>query len=388
MRAWALALALGGCGFSSSAAPDNAGNGQDAGGQPPADGPTGGSDVDAGMIHVCLGTFVNVCVDAPRASLTLPAGMIDTSDVSPATRCRPYTADPPVDACVIASQSIAIPAGTTVAVTGGKRLILLATETLSIGGTLDAASHRGGHTGPAADTGPCPASVRDPTNVGQGGGGWGGTFGGPGNNGGNTPGGGMGGGAGAALTITALGGGCPGGNGAGANGGAGGHGGGAVLLLAGQSIEIGGAINASGGGGSGGKATNASAGAGGGGGGAGGMIVLEAPSVKIPGRCFANGGGGGEGSSVLNGAGGGESSAPDTAGTGGRSVSVGGDGGNGGVGVTGSKPGANGASIVNPLVDVGGGGAGGGGVGILKILSGDPGAGSVRDLEKLAPPPS
>ena len=376
MRAWAFAVGLGGCGFSSSAPP----------GSPPIDAPAGVGDIDAEVIHICLGTFVNVCVDAPQSSQSLMTQTIDTSDMSPSTKCLPYAATPAVDACVIAGQSITVPSGNKVSVTGARRLILLATESLTISGTLDASSHHGGLSGPAADTGPCPTNVTNPTVSGQGGGGWGGTFGGPGNNGGNTPGGGMGGGAGSLLTITTLGGGCSGGNGAGSNGGSGGHGGGAVLLLAGQAITIDGTVNASGAGGSGGKATIGDGG-GGGGGGAGGMLVLEATTVNIPGHCFANGGGGGEGSSILNGNSGGESGAPAEAGSGGSNGSpIGGDGGNGGVGTTGSSPGRNGDSIVTPIVDSGGGGAGGGGGGIIKIISGE--QRNTRDSKKVAPPPT
>ncbi|HEX7841963.1 MAG TPA: hypothetical protein VF469_31045, partial [Kofleriaceae bacterium] len=302
MRAWALALVLGGCGFSSTAAPDH---GLD-GGSDTAGGNTGGTgDPVAGVVHVCLGTFVGVCADTPRTSLTLMTGMIDTSDTSSSTKCLPATAyvttPAGLDVCVVAAQTITIPGGNKVSVTGRKRLVLLANDTLTISGTLDVASHRNGLRGPAADTGPCPTNFTDPTTVGQGGGGWGGTFGQPGNNGGSTPGGGIGGIPGAALTINTLGGGCPGGNGAGSNGGPGGPGGGAVVMLAGQTITISGVVNASGAGGSGGGRSSASAGAGGGGGGTGGMIALEAPSVKLPGQCFANGGAGGEGSSVLGG---------------------------------------------------------------------------------------
>jgi hypothetical protein len=393
MRAWVLALALGGCGFSSPAAPSNGGgNGQDAGDSMPPDGSGASGTPDADAVHVCLGTFVKVCADAPRGSLNLMTGMIDTSDVSTSSKCLPataYTTEPAVDACVIAGQTIAIPSGNTVSVTGRRRLILLADETLTIAGTLDVAGHRRGLSGPAADSGPCPTNFTNPTTATEGGGGWGGTFGESGNNGGNTPGGGMGGGAGSQLPITALGGGCPGGtganNGGGNGGGSGGHGGGAVLLLAGQSITIGGTVNASGAGGTGGKARG-----GGGGGGSGGMIVLEAPILKISGKCFANGGGGGEGSSgAFDGAGGGESSAPDAAGNGGASISVGGSGGAGGVGTTASKTGSNGSTITAgnpPVTDTGGGGAGGGAVGVIKILSADPG--NTSDLKKVSPPPS
>jgi hypothetical protein len=387
MRAWVFALTIGGCGFT-AAPPDNSGSG--GGNDPPADASTSidSPEIDAAPIHVCLGTIVTVCVDTPPVALSLTSGTIDTSDMSASSKCLPssaYTTDPQTDACVIAGQTITIPSGNTVNVTGTRRLVLIANASLTISGTLDASSRRGGRTGPAADTGPCPApgDFTDPTTSSQGGGGWGGTFGGPGNNGGATPGGGQGGIAGAALNITALGGGCPGGkganNGAGMGGGAGGHGGGAVLLLAGQSITIAGTVNASGAGGNGGKARG-----GGGGGGSGGMIGLEAPTVSIPGKCFANGGGGAEGGSAIDGGNGGDSGAPDAAGGGGSSLSIGGDGGAGGVGGKGSMPGGSGGSIVNPIVDTGGGGAGGGGVGFIRIVS--PNQQNVSDPHRVSPP--
>jgi hypothetical protein len=363
MRAWALALLASGCGFS---------------------GPDGNSLPDGAT---CLGTFVSVCTAPPPDAVTLTNGMIDTSDGAPSSRCLPataYTTTPAVDACVIAGQSITIPMNNTISVTGTRRLILLASASVTIAGVLDAASHRGGSSGPAADTGPCPTNFTDPTVNGQGGGGWGGTFGGPGNNGGTT--GGQGGIAGSALTITELGGGCPGGAGAGATAGSGGRGGGAVLLLAGQSISIPGTVNASGAGGSGGKVSAASSGGGGGGGGAGGMIVLDARNVTIAGRCFANGGGGGAGSSLIAGRSGGDPGAPDAAGGGGNNDAawVGGDGGDGGLGTHGPQPGNNGRSITSPVVDAGGGGAGGGGIGIIKILA--PNEQSFSDPHKVSPP--
>src|SRR5215467_4604791 len=125
MRAWVLALALGGCGFTSSATTSN-GNDPDGGGQMPPVGSGGGSNPDNGPLHVCFGTFVKVCADAPRGALNLMTGTINTSDMSASSHCLPssaYTTQPTVDACVIASQTIAIPSGNTVSVTGTKPLI-------------------------------------------------------------------------------------------------------------------------------------------------------------------------------------------------------------------------------------------------------------------------
>src|SRR6185295_11879483 len=219
MRAWPLALALGGCGFSSSALPidaqiDNA-RPIDAAVDVPIDMPP--------PTQLCLGTFQHICVAPPQSSLTL---MTQTINTGASTLCTFFTPTPDVDACVIAGQSITIPAGNVVTVTGAKALILIASDSITITGALDAASHRGLPSGPAADTGPCPSNSTAPTTATQGGGGWGGTFGTAGGNGGSSPGGAIGGIAGSRLDIRVLGGGCPGGNGApnGANfgGGAGG----------------------------------------------------------------------------------------------------------------------------------------------------------------------
>jgi len=379
MRAWPLALALGGCGFSSSALPidaqiDNA-RPIDAAVDVPIDMPP--------PTQLCLGTFQHICVAPPQSSLTL---MTQTINTGASTLCTFFTPTPDVDACVIAGQSITIPAGNVVTVTGAKALILIASDSITITGALDAASHRGLPSGPAADTGPCPSNSTAPTTATQGGGGWGGTFGTAGGNGGSSPGGAIGGIAGSRLDIRVLGGGCPGGNGApnGANfgGGAGGHGGGAALMLAGQGILIDGIVNASGGGGNGGKSAG-----GGGGGGAGGMIVLEAPTVKVPGQCFANGGGAGEGgaSSNRDGSIGRESTGPDKVGAGGKAGSIGGDGGNGAFAAMGATSGDNGGQRSNPP-DTGGGGAGGGGAGIIKVISGS--QEHTNEAAHVAPPPS
>jgi hypothetical protein len=389
MRAWALALAFAGCGFSSPpGVPDGVGNGdgEDPGGSMPPVGSGGGGT--STTLHVCVGTFIQVCADVPRGPLNLTG----TLDTSASNKCLPpgtYTTQPAVDACVIASRTIAIAKDTAVSVTGKRRLILIADDALTIAGTLDAASHHGGLTGPAADTGSCPRSGSEPTTDTQGAGAWGATFGAPGGNGGNTTGGGIGGIPGSALQVAALGGGCPGGNGADngqdRGGGKGGHGGGAVVLLAGHNLTIDGVVNASGGGGSGGDAVTGGGG-GGGGGGAGGMIVVEAPTVRIAGQCFANGGAGGQGSSLAAGDDGGESGAPDKPASNKNRNAIGGAGGAGGIAGTGAASGSPGSAVVTQIVDSGGGGAGGGGVGIIRIRSADPG--NTGDAKKISPPPT
>jgi hypothetical protein len=392
MRAWLLAL-VGGCGFSATPAivpEDVQGNDPDArdGGLPidgasdaAPDAAIDAAPLDGTVTPVCLGAFVHICVDPPQSTVML---MTQTLDTVTSTLCRPYTATPDIDACVITGQSITVPGNNTVTATGGKRLVLFSTGGITISGTLDASSHDGA-TGPAADSGPCQSTFTDATGGALGGGGWGGSFGGTGNNGGNGSGAGVGGVAAPPGISTGLTGGCSGGRGGsnlrGGGGGAGGHGGGAVLLLAAQTLKISGIVNASGAGGAGGGT-----GGGGGGGGSGGMIVLEAGTVDTSGRCFANGGGGGEGASTLPGQRGGVSTAPMSPGRGGTAGSSGGgDGGNGGFGTTrDGAPGAGGS--FGAIGGNGGGGGGGGGAGIIKVFSED--QKNTDDPNKVAPPPT
>jgi hypothetical protein len=384
MRAWVLALALGGCSFQATPASNSPGSsgGDDA---PPVDAgpPIDGAGLDGKAAAACLGMFINVCVDPPQSPTTLTQPI----DTGTSTLCAPYQSSPPIDACVITGTSIVIAGGVTISATGTKPLILFSTGGITISGVLDAASHQGKPSGPGADTGPCPTTgFTDPTHGNQGGGGWGGSFGTGGGNGGNGV-SGIGGIPSVAFTTTALRGGCPGSNGAnnglGNGGGGRGAGGGAVLLLATQTITIDGTVNASGAGGRGGGSL-LNGGAGGGGGGSGGMIVLQAATVNVPGKCFANGGGGGEGSSAAAGNAGDESSAPGSAAGGGdKGSQTGGKGGAGAFGTTGSSPGLPGSPKNE---DNGGGGAGGGGAGIIRVFA--PEQHNTNDANKVAPPPS
>jgi hypothetical protein len=378
-----MALVFSGCGFKAMPADTPSGGDIDAGGVDvaPADAAIDGASLDGRLPSVCLGTFINVCVDPPQSSITLPAAI----DTGSSDLCAPYTSNPHIDACVIAGQSINLPSGTTT-VTGRKPLILLSTDSISIAGVLDAASHQGKPNGPAADTG-CPtAGQKNPTRGNQGGGGWGGGFGTTGGDGGDGV-TGNGGTASKMLPPPTLHGGCPGSDGADNGlrngGGSRGHGGGAIVLLATAEIAIDGTVNASGGAarGSGG---GLSGGAGGGGGGSGGMIVLEATTVRISGACFANGGGGGEGGSGAGGNNGAESSAPGSVGAGGRTgSSAGGDGGDGAFGATPSVPGSRGSRSGR---DSGGGGGGGGGAGVIKVVA--PVRQNTTDATRISPLPT
>src|SRR5262249_15754538 len=100
MRALAIALAAGGCGFSSSALPLDA----DAEIARPIDAAVDMAPDMPPQTQLCLGTYQRICVASPQAALTL---MTQTIDTTSSTLCAPYTATPTLDACVIAGQSIA-----------------------------------------------------------------------------------------------------------------------------------------------------------------------------------------------------------------------------------------------------------------------------------------
>jgi hypothetical protein len=268
------------------------------------------------------------------------------------------------DFCVIAAESIEIEA--TVRAIGSKPLVLVATKTIDVGSTLDAASHRNGaapytntQTGAGADpAGGCDGGMQP---AGSGGGA-GGSLIGSGGLGGAGTGGGTGGTTDGKRAVTTLRGGCRGQDAAG-TGGKGGRGGGAVYLIAETSITIGAPINASGEGGHPGLANSTGAG----GGGSGGMIVLDSPTITNNSIVFANGASGGEGSGLSTpGTPGPEpgdqnASPPATGGT-----ANGGDGGRGSGG--GMADGGNG--INGNAAQGGGGGAGGGGIGGIRVFRG------------------
>jgi hypothetical protein len=372
------------------------------GGHPDA----GGGTPDGGT---CLGGHLlgSLCLSAaPTGPVTLNAvaGPINSGTVAAGgcTELIPRTSGPAL--CVIAGTTIDIPAAVTVRAfavnpstsgTGTNPLVLVATDSITIEGTIDVASHlndtlAGGIqalgagartavgcavTGLDGGTGK-PVTGNPDRSYGGGGGAGGsfGTLGGVGGTGGNnnntTP------GAPVAGTGTdQLVGGCPGGSGGmgdgGMGGGAGGNGGGAVYLLAGKSITIAGKINASGSGGSAGGPGMRSSG-GGGGGGAGGMIGFEAPKVTIAtgAAVYANGGGGASGSGQVDtdmGTPGKDPTGPTPAAAGGGGNDGGGAGGAGSVAAGTGAAGAKGSSAQESA-----GGGGGGGAGVIRVFSTQP----------------
>ncbi|MBK7536579.1 MAG: hypothetical protein IPI49_14645 [Myxococcales bacterium] len=281
--------------------------------------------------------------------------------------------------CIVAGTTLEIPADVTVRAIGTRPLVLLASQTITIDGTLDVSSSREVVIPPQAAEAigagggtykGCQSFRRAPEGRPAGGGaGAGGTFaalggaGGDGNYedipardlGGLTP-------FDPEPAPTLLRPGCRGQDGAGAalgaRGGRGGPAGGAVYVAAKAGITINGTIAANGAGGMGGGAQ-----AGGGGGGSGGMISLEAPTVARNGKLFANGGGGGEGGIFAAGEVLGESGADgrqDTMFAAGGASALPGKGGDGGAR---SRPGGEDGTFTNEA-----GAGGGGGIGVIRVL--------------------
>ncbi|NVB84795.1 MAG: hypothetical protein HOV81_40875 [Kofleriaceae bacterium] len=328
----------------------------------------------------CYGTGLvhDICNISASTDLAITADRTINTAMVGGTNCDSIIAQPGGGAslCLVAARTITIDVTAKVSAIGPNPLVLLATDTLAIAGTLDVASHIGSMSSGAGAETDCGGNAGNDGSgfEAAGGGGAGGSFGTGGGNGGRgfrssnsgsspTPGG-------SALAIvspTSLRGGCPGGDGGDSDGGGGvgkgGGGGGAVYLIA-TSIDMSGTINASGAGGGQGKdGLNASGGAGGGG--SGGFVGLDASSLDVSGAIFANGGSGGGGGGdqpQFNGQPGKDPSGAMTPAAGGNGGS--GGGGNGGAGYANSMAATNATNGSNPYC---GGGGGGGGGGIIRI---------------------
>ncbi|MGE0872132.1 MAG: hypothetical protein AB7P03_26475 [Kofleriaceae bacterium] len=310
-------------------------------------------------------------------ALEINTNTVMNTDTDP--NCQAYLQAGGPTACLVYAQSLTISQSATLRVIGSRPLVIASGSSITIAGTLDGSSERGGATGPNANfaSGCAPASVPQ-NDQGGAGGGAGGSFRGTGGNGGdgdtdnsfggdgNSPGGI----ASTALTTPpayARGGcaGAKGGNesGSAGQGGAGGASGGALWLYARGSISVpvGGVIRATGAGGAGGDVQS-----GGGGGGSGGYIRLSGAQIAIAGTVAANGGAAGGGGCRCSGndiAGDpgedGHAAASSAAGGDGADISIG-DGGNGS-----SAASILGQSGANAIV---GGGGGGGGAGFIVLV--------------------
>jgi len=246
-------------------------------------GDAGSSGAESGNEY-CLGpTGWLVCVASEPTEIKTPIDALsfNTTDSSLCLTAQPaaWKAAGQPDACFIVAKQITF--GSAVKVSGGRPLVVLASDSITITGQIDAASHSGSapSNGPGASATTCLAPTHPGGSANGGGGAAGGSFMTKGGDGGlaTSPTGTRG---IAAAPDTQppilLRGGCDGDTGGVGSeaGGAAGKGGGAVYLLAGGRITINGFINVSGSAGRGSGRL-----AGGGGGGSGGMIVLHAPMI-------------------------------------------------------------------------------------------------------------
>lgn len=336
----------------------------------PVDSPNATTDVPSGSSgSACYGSGdVQICFTSPPTGniTSADARAIDTTTGNGCVITTGLRAGPS-SVCVLAGSAVDLASGITIEATGTRPLVIVADDTITIGGTVTVASTAAGTIGAGADS--CTSGAGQEGQGGGGGaGGSHGSLGGVGGAGTAGRGGDVG-----LPALTGVRGGCSGGaggaDGAGAGAGAPGAGGGAVYLLARNQVTVDGFVNASGAGG--GAAGAMTAGAGGGGGGAGGYIGIDAPQIVIGGLVLAVGGGGGGG-----GAHGETSFAQPGAETNTCSAASGGNGaiasntiaGNGGPGsVDTTKNGTDGGSTIGGSLPNGGGG-GGGGVGVVRVF--------------------
>jgi hypothetical protein len=313
----------------------------------------------------CLGSGAyTACFATVNGNKNLSGTFNTDTDGACTTPAAGWTGQPA--SCFVVAATINVNGALNV--TGSKPLVLFASGNIGVSANLDASSHRGGTSGPGANSSLCTAYTDTPTNGNTGnqtgaGGGAGGTFrsaGGDGGNGGVNTGNSSGTATAAVGAPSVLRGGCAGQDGGSYNNngaGASGDGGGAVYLVAGGTLTIDNnvAINVSG-------AAGAAAGTRGGGGGAGsgGMIKLVAATFSVNGaRLMANGAGGSKGGDDNDvGANGFEPSmaSPTTVAAGGTAGNGGGDGGSGFAGSTQATDGGDQTGS-----NAGGGGGGGGG---------------------------
>ncbi len=290
-----------------------------------------------------------------------PSGTFDTdTDCNAGSALGDCELIEAVSVCVCRVDSLQV--GGSLRLVGSAALAVLASDSISISGTLDMSAH--------GDVGGAGARVQA-VGAGTWYGGRGGSCGTAGGSSGEAP--------GCAADMQPLVGGQFGQNGCGDQ--AGGGSGGGVQLSAVTRVTISGTILANGAGGQGGQGLDDELCIGGAGGGSGGTIVLEAREVVVTGAIWANGGGGGGGGNN-HGASGGDgadatasmNSAIGGAGRDGLGCALYEDieGGEGGSGAAGTSQASDGESydhnmcMLEPQPYVGGGG-GGGGFGRIRI---------------------
>jgi hypothetical protein len=355
-------LLVSGCGFSVGGSATTDAPGVTDGGPdgPPVTDDDATVELDASL---CYGTgFGRTCLTAaPTAARILADGTFNTDGPG----CTQVTND----LCIVTATDLSIANGTTVRAIGSRPLVLVATGTLNINGTIGASSLATQPAGAGSSTSPCATPAAATNDTGGAAGAAGGSFGGAGGSGGTgdinetglPAGPAAGQGAAVAMVPTTIRAGCTGGSGGvGVGlGGAGGRGGGAIYFIGGTSIMLASTARVFAVGEGGRGANNLG---GGGGGGSGGLLGFDAPMISFSGLVIANGGGGGEGAGVgtfTNGDAGGDGTATGARAPGGVSGTNGGNGGDSSGG--GSLDGIGGEAVNE------GGGGGGGGAGVIYI---------------------
>jgi len=332
-----------------------------------------------------------------HGNLVLGTGIINTTNLTiggaapPADVTFDTVAQDPSgpELAVLHVETLTISGGATVTVRGARPLVIVASGTIVIAGTLDSGAERdipgAGGSGAGAGMGAGSDGEHRGSFSDSGGGGAG--YGTAGAAGGlatcgaactDAP-GGVAGPLYGMAALPELRGGSGGGAAVDCVSDAAGAGGGAVQLYSGVSITIDGGINAGGGGGGRGLACGGNWGAAAGGG-SGGAIFLQAPSITNNGLLISHGGGGGGSAGDSN------AGSPGDDGTLTTSTPQGGAGGGGSF----SRAGGNGGAAAAPQAggnagNSGNGGGGGAAVGRIRVITS---SGTYVDTGSVSPPAS
>ena len=168
-----------GCGFSVN----GSGPGDGGADARTSDGPNidGATDAPIDAPDNCFGRGIgSVCLTSPP---TQPLALGDTVFDTGGNGCMEVITKNGVALCVLAGTTVSLPTGTFRA-TGSRPLVVVATTSMTIQGTLDVSSNRTGTAGAGAGTGACGTAAIGANDTGGGGGGAGGSFGGRGGDGG------------------------------------------------------------------------------------------------------------------------------------------------------------------------------------------------------------
>lgn len=313
------------------------------------------SDPQPHCAHLAARYLPSVCDTAATGAFDVPSNATLSTDLDAVCTGGIIQQTGAPEICVVRSKTITIESAATLKVTGLRLLALVADDSLSILGSLDASAD-GPTSGPGGGTSSS-GGMRNQTGRGGGGAGFK-TAGAPGATS-STDGGAVNGGpaqADPAQLAVMVGG--PRNDGGG--------GGGVLLVACRGEVAIAGAVGVGGGGGLGGTGDQTDlVFLNGGGGGAGGYVVIQGWRITITGSVFANGGGGGAGYYSPGGNGGDDGSWSSTVGASGGSAQASEGAGGGGS----CKIGYPGVGKHPSNGSLSGAGGGGGGLGYLQTYT-------------------